>query len=70
MYALALPKPVIINGQDWCYQAGAGYYQLGYVDRSHWSDPNLFGHFHAARGEMPEGAAPLCAAEIRALYGR
>jgi hypothetical protein len=26
---LLLPEPVIIPGQDWCYQSGEGYYRLG-----------------------------------------
>jgi hypothetical protein len=65
-YGLALPAPVIINGQDWCYQAGDDYYQLGYVERDHWSSPILLGHLHAAQGE-PATLQPLCAAEITAL---
>ena len=28
-YVLSLPGPVIIYGQDWCYDGGDDYYRLG-----------------------------------------
>lgn len=66
---LALPQPVILFGQTWCYENQGSAYRLGYVDRRHWSDPNLFGHFHSGRGEL--AALPgLCATEIAALQIR
>lgn len=65
-HRLTLAGPVIINGQDWCYRAGDDYYELGYVDRDHWSSPNLVGQVFSTRGTAPAGP-PLCAAEIAAL---
>jgi hypothetical protein len=62
---LRVPGPVIIDGQDWCYASSGDGYQLGYVDRDHWSSPILVGRLASARGPAP--AEPLCAAEIAAL---
>ncbi len=67
--ALFLPGPVIIHGQDWCYQAGDDYYQLGYVYRAHWSDPRLVGLPVSAQGTGP-ARAELCAAEIALIQQR
>ena len=67
--ALFLPGPVIIHGQDWCYQAGDNYYQLGYVYRAHWSDPRLVGLLVSAQGAGP-ARAELCAAEIALIQQR
>jgi hypothetical protein len=68
-YVLSLPGPVIIYGQDWCYDGGEDYYRLGYVYREHWSDPLLTGHIYATRGEAP--ALPgMCDEEIAALEER
>jgi hypothetical protein len=50
-YILSLPKPMIIYGQDWCYQSGSDYYRLGYIDRGHWSNPNLIGRVYKSVGE-------------------
>jgi hypothetical protein len=52
-YVLSLPGPVIIYGQDWCYDGGEDYYRLGYLDREHWSDPRLFGRVYSAKGDSP-----------------
>lgn len=52
-YILSLPGPVIIYGQDWCYQGGKDYYRLGYLDREHWSSPILFGRVYSAKGNSP-----------------
>lgn len=52
-YILSLPGPVIIYGQDWCYQGGKDYYRLGYLDREHWSSPILFGRVYSAKGHSP-----------------
>jgi hypothetical protein len=67
--ALFLPGPVIIHGQDWCYQAGDDYYQLGYVYRAHWSDPRLVGLLVSAQGAAPS-RADLCADEIALMQQR
>ncbi len=67
--ALAVPGPVILYGQDWCYDARANYYRLGYVYREHWSDPHLVGRLFKAEGLVPT-LPPLCAKEIAALETR
>jgi MFS family permease len=50
---LLIPSPVIIQGGNWCYQAGADYYRLGYLDRDHWSSPIVFGRMYSAKGHSP-----------------
>lgn len=52
-YAILLPEPLIIYGQDWCYQGGKDNYRLGYLDREHWSNPILFGRVYSAKGHSP-----------------
>lgn len=64
--ALYLPGPLILFGQGWCYEGQDVSYRLGYVDRSHWSDPHLFGHLHEAVGDW-SNHPPLCATEIAAI---
>lgn len=49
-YILSLSEPVIIYGEEWCYQGGEDYYRLGYLDREHWSSPILFGHVYSTEG--------------------
>ncbi len=58
-YVAWLPGPVIVNGQDWCYDGGDGYYRLGYVDRNHWSAPDWFGRLYNAVAAPPD-LPPLC----------
>ncbi len=65
-FILALPEPIIIYGQTWCYESGDGYYRLGYVDREHWSDPRLIGRIYQAEGQ-PAQQSLMCEAEIAAL---
>lgn len=65
-YLLTQPEPLIINGQGWCYDGGADGYQLGYVDRDHWSSPTLSAHVYATAGATA-ALPPLCAAELAAL---
>jgi hypothetical protein len=64
-YMLSLPEPVIIYGQDWCYDGGDDYYRLGYVYREHWSDPRLVGRIYKTKGKAPD--LGICDAEIAAL---
>jgi hypothetical protein len=52
-YILSLSEPLIIYGQDWCYQGGEDYYRLGYLDRENWSSPILFGRLYSAKGHSP-----------------
>lgn len=63
---LALPEPMIIYGQDWCYESGGDSYRLGYVDREHWSDPRLIGRIYKTEGQT-SGQSLMCEAEIAAL---
>ena len=65
-FILALPEPIIIYGQTWCYESGDGYYRLGYVDREHWSDPRMIGRIYKAEGQ-PAQQSLMCEAEIAAL---
>jgi hypothetical protein len=68
-YALSLPGPVIIYGQDWCYDGGEDYYRLGYVYREHWSDPRLTGRIYRMKGEVPD-LHRMCEEEVVALQKR
>lgn len=52
-YLLTIPAPVVIQGGDWCYRAGADYFRLGYLDRDHWSSPIVFGRMASAQGNSP-----------------
>jgi hypothetical protein len=61
-----VPNPVIIYGQEWCYDAGQDYYRIGYIYRQHWSDPRLIGKIHKTGGELPE-LPPMCEVEFVAL---
>lgn len=65
-YKISLPGPVIIYGQDWCYDGGDDYYRLGYVYREHWSDPRLTGQIFRLEGEVPD-LPYMCEQEIAAL---
>jgi hypothetical protein len=68
-YVLSLPGPVIIYGQDWCYDGGEDYYRLGYVYREHWSDPPTIGRIYKTKGEAP-ALHDMCEKEIAALRNR
>jgi hypothetical protein len=68
-YAARLAGPVIMAGQDWCYQADESDYQLGYVYREHWSDPRLVGML-AAQGVESGDPGTVCEAEIAALRAK
>lgn len=61
-----LSGPVIIYGQDWCYDGGEDYYRLGYVYRQHWSDPRLIGKIYKTSGELPD-LHPICEQEVAIL---
>jgi len=65
-YRISFPKPMVIYGQTWCYESGADYYRLGYVDREHWSDPRLIGRIYKAKGEVPD-LHRMCEAEVTAI---
>jgi hypothetical protein len=60
---------VIFFGQDWCYDAGEGYYRLAYVYLEHWSDPRLSGRVYRTQGQVPDLAGPR-AAEVKAIQQR
>jgi len=68
-YLLSLPRPVIIYGQDWCYDGGEDYYRLGYIDREHWSAPHLIGRIYQSKGEVPD-LYRMCEQEAVALQKR
>lgn len=66
---LAVPEPVILHGQDWCYQGEQDAFRLGFVDREHWSSPELFATVVRAQGSSAS-QDELCAAEIARLADR
>jgi hypothetical protein len=68
-YILSLPEPVIIYGQDWCYDGGEDYYRLGYVYREHWSDPRLIGRIYKTRGAVHD-LHHMCEDQVVALQNR
>lgn len=61
-----LPEPVIIYGQDWCYEARDDYYTLGYVYHRDWSDPHLVGQVYKTVGDAPD-PDDVCKVEIDVL---
>jgi hypothetical protein len=63
------PGPVIIYGQGWCYQGSSETFQLGYVDREHWSSPYLFSHLYSQKGPFLE-STDLCADQIQLLIAQ
>lgn len=68
-YVLSIPGPVIIPTLGWCYEGGEDFYRLGYVNRLHWSDPNLFGVVAASAGNVSQ-LPPVCAQEIAETNAR
>lgn len=62
----SVPAPVIIPGQEWCYDSQGSYYRLGYITRQHWSDPNLHERLFASSAGAPQEPG-VCRAEIQAL---
>lgn len=66
-YLLSVPSPVIIIGQDWCYQGRANAYQFGYVTHQNWWTPYVSAAPVASHGDLT-AFGPLCAAEIAAIY--
>lgn len=61
--------PITFYGETWCYEGGADYYRLAYVDRAHWSSPELFANVHAVAGNVTQLPSP-CSAHIRALQSQ
>jgi hypothetical protein len=61
-----LPQPAIIHGQDWCYEGREGYYTLGYVYHTDWSDPYLVGEVYKTTGDDPDSGS-VCNTEIEVL---
>jgi hypothetical protein len=49
-----LPRPMIFNDQEWCYEGLAETYRLGAVYREHWSSPVLEVRVYASAGNPPE----------------
>jgi hypothetical protein len=68
-YLSLIPEPVIIFGQDWCYDGGEDYYRLGYVDREHWSAPHIIGQVYKSGGDVPD-LPRVCEAEAAVLMKR
>ena len=68
-YLLSIPDPVIIFGQEWCYDGGVDYYRLGYIDREHWSAPHFIGRIVQSKGQIHEHYG-MCELEAVALQKR
>ena len=62
-YVLSLPGPVLLFGQDWCYEGGSDYYRLGAVYREHWSNPFITARVYASAGNPPE-PSEICGKEL------
>lgn len=65
----SIPEPVVIFGQDWCYQGGENFYRLAYIDREHWSAPNIFAQVYKSSGELGD-LQPACADQAVILLDR
>jgi len=68
-YMRSIPGPVIIYGQNWCYDGGDNYYRFGYIDREHWSAPHFIGRTYQTKGEVPD-LHGMCEKEAVALQKR
>ena len=68
-YIFPFPGPVIIYGEEWCYDGGEDHYRLGYVYRQHWSDPRLKGRIYKEKGGAPD-LHHTCEEEVAALQKR
>ena len=68
-YMIPIPEPIILYGESWCYDGGEDYYRLGYINRDHWSSPNLFGQLSKTKGDIAD-LPPLCKEEAAALLDR
>ena len=66
---ISIPRPVIIYGQDWCYNGSDDYFRLGYIDRQHWSAPHFIGRIYLTKGEAPD-LNRMCEQEAVALQKR
>jgi hypothetical protein len=68
-YLLAVPGPVVIQGQDWCYQSSGSSFQLAYLERDHWSSPHLTAagyHPTASQAQLRQ----VCSEQIAAQQQR
>jgi len=67
---LRIPLPLIVPGQNWCYQGGSNYYRLGLVYREHWSSPYFSVRVYASAGDIPDGGweCDERLAEVNAQY--
>jgi len=63
---LTMRAPLILPGQEWCYQSDGLAYRLGYVNRDHWSSPYLSARVISEKGDG-DFSKELCAEEIQAL---
>jgi hypothetical protein len=65
-YLLSVPRPIIMNGQGWCYDGGDSYYRLGYLDRENWMSGILIPRAYRTKGQVPD-LPGICDQEITAL---
>jgi hypothetical protein len=63
VYLPAVPAPLRIHGQDWCYLSTGSSYQLAYLDRDHWSSPHLTAAAYHPAGSVDD-LRQVCAEQI------
>lgn len=68
-YMISLSNPVIIYGQEWCYEGRNDAYRLGYLYREHWSSPIFFGQLYSSQGPSPS-VGDICQSALDAYQGQ
>jgi hypothetical protein len=63
-----IERPVILRGEDWCYEGGRDFYQLAAIYREFFSSP-LSIHVYASAGQSP-AVGWECDARLSALQAR
>ena len=64
-----IPLPMIMPGEEWCYQGSSNYYRLGAIYREHWSSPYLSVKIYATAGDVPEESW-ICDEKLAELISR
>ena len=54
---LFIQGPIIIRGENWCYEGARDYYRLAAIYREYWSLPISL-RIYASAGTLPEGTWP------------
>lgn len=51
---LSVPPPILLHGEQWCYQGGPNFYRLTAFYQPHWASLISL-KIYASRGELPSG---------------